>query len=181
VRQDYLFLIEYARLLALAAARSPELDTMSRFAGLLNETLSTEMNLHRAYAAEFGISKAELEHEAAAPTTRAYTDFLVRVAVTGDYAELLAALLPCMWGFSDVGQRLAKLKPPADERYARWIAIYSSAEFADLAHWCRELLDEVAAALPERAWQNLEEVFLTSSRYEFQFWEMAWKLEQWPV
>ena len=29
LRQDYVFLIEYARLLALAAARSPELETMT--------------------------------------------------------------------------------------------------------------------------------------------------------
>ena len=181
VRQDYLFLIEYARLLALATARSPELGTMSRFAHLLNETLSTEMGLHRAYAAEFGISEAELEEETAAPTTRAYTDFLVRVAATGDYAELLAALLPCMWAFSDIGQRLAELKPPADERYQKWVAMYSSAEFAGLAQWCREVLDEAAAGLPERVLQKLEGIFLTSSRYEYQFWEMAWKLERWPV
>ena len=30
LRQDYVFLIEYARLLALAAARSPHLETMIR-------------------------------------------------------------------------------------------------------------------------------------------------------
>ena len=59
--------------------------------------------------------------------------------------------------------------------------MYSSAEFAELAQWCRKLLDEVAAGLPERVLQKLEDIFLTSSRYEFQFWEMAWKLERWPV
>lgn len=181
VRQDYVFLIEYARLLGLACARSPHLNTMSRFAHLLNETLNTEMGLHRAYAAEFGISLADLERETAAPTTRAYTDFLLRVAATGDYAELVAALLPCMWGFSDIGQRLAKLDPPADERCRKWIAMYSSAEFAELAHWCRDLLDEVTAGSPERVLQKLQEVFLTSSRYELQFWGMAWKLERWRV
>ena len=51
VRQDYLFLIEYARLLALAAARSPDLETMMRFAELVSATLQTEMSLHRSYAA----------------------------------------------------------------------------------------------------------------------------------
>ncbi|MGH3885234.1 MAG: hypothetical protein ACRDSZ_01485, partial [Pseudonocardiaceae bacterium] len=39
IRQDYLFLIEYSRLLALAAARAPDLDTMRRFADLVHETL----------------------------------------------------------------------------------------------------------------------------------------------
>ena len=112
LRQDYVFLIEYARLLALATARSPDLETMTRFATLLKETVETEMNLHRAYAAEFGISHEQLEREPTAPTTRGYTDFLLRVAATGDFAELVAALLPCMWAFSEIGRRLAMQPAP---------------------------------------------------------------------
>jgi thiaminase/transcriptional activator TenA len=181
LRQDYVFLIEYARLLGLAAARSPDLGTMTRFAGLLEETLETEMSLHRAYANEFGISREELEQEPPAPTTRAYTNFLLRIAATGDFAELAAALLPCMWSFSEIGQRLALQPAPDDKRYAQWIAMYSSKEFAELAGWCRDLLDNLAAGLPERELKKLEEAFLTSSRYEWQFWEMAWKMERWPV
>jgi thiaminase (transcriptional activator TenA) len=26
----------------------------------------------------------------------------------------------------------------------------------------------------------MRDVFLTSSRYELSFWEMAWKMETWP-
>jgi thiaminase/transcriptional activator TenA len=179
LRQDYVFLIEYARLLGLAAARSPDVETMTRFAALLNETLETEMSLHRAYADEFGISRQELEREQPAPTTRAYADFLLRVAATGDFSELAAALLPCMWSFSEIGQRLAMEPAPEDKRYARWITMYSSKEFAELAEWCRDLLDNLAAGLPERELKKLEEAFVTSSRYEWQFWEMAWKMDQW--
>jgi thiaminase/transcriptional activator TenA len=181
LRQDYVFLIEYARLLGLAVARSPDLNTMAKLAALLQETVHTEMSLHRAYAAEFGISNADLEGQAPAPTARAYTDFLLRQAATGDYAELVAALLPCMWAFSEIGLRLAKLPAPPDPRYRKWIAMYSSAEFAELACWCRELMDQVASGLPEPQLRKLEQIFLTSSRYEFQFWEMSWKQEQWPV
>ena len=181
LRQDYVFLIEYARLLAQAAARSPDLETMTRFATLLKETVEIEMNLHRAYAIEFGISREELEQELPAPATRGYSDFLLRVAATGDFAELAAALLPCMWAFSEIGRRLATQPTPGDQRYARWIAMYSSREFADLAQWCRDLLDSLAAGLPERDLRKLEAAFLTSSRYEWQFWEMAWKIERWPI
>jgi len=70
LRQDYVFLIEYARLLALAAARSPDLETIIRFASFLKETVETEMSLHRSYAAEFGISREELQGEIPAPVTR---------------------------------------------------------------------------------------------------------------
>jgi thiaminase/transcriptional activator TenA len=179
VRQDYLFLIDYARLLALAVARVPDLDSMRRFADLVHSTLNVEMNLHRSYAAEFGISTAELEAEEKAPTTRGYTDFLLRVAALDEFSGLIAALLPCMWGFSDLGQRLAQGSGPADERYAKWIEMYSSEEFAELAVWCRALVDRVAAGLPEDTLRRMEDAFLTSSRYELLFWEMAWRQERW--
>jgi hypothetical protein len=43
VRQDYLFLIEYGRLLALACARAPRLELLERFAELAQSTLRTEI------------------------------------------------------------------------------------------------------------------------------------------
>ena len=75
VRQDYLYLIDYARVIALAAARSPSLETMGWFARLLDGTLNVEMDLHRGYCAEFGITNEELEATPIAPTTMAYTRF----------------------------------------------------------------------------------------------------------
>ena len=177
VRQDYVFLIEYARLLALGCARAPRLAQMERLAALAREVLETEMELHRAYAAEWGIARAELEAERPAATTRAYTDFLLRTAAIGDFGELVAALLPCMWGYSWLGRRLAEAEPPADERLARWIETYASDDFAQLAAWCRDVVDEVAADVAGETRARMREAFLTSSRYELAFWEMAWRLE----
>jgi thiaminase/transcriptional activator TenA len=181
VRQDYLFLIEYCRLFALAAARAPDLETLTRFADLLVATARTEMDLHRAYAAELGISRAELEREPMAPTTRAYTDFLVRVAATGDFTELAAALLPCMWGFAEIGQALKARGLPAEPRYAKWIEMYADPEFAALARWCRDLVDRLGAEAGEAGRRRMTEAFVTSSRYELAFWEMSWRREAWPV
>lgn len=181
VRQDYRFLVEYCRLFGLAAARAPDLDTLQRFADLLQATARTEMDLHRAYAAELGIPAADLEREPMAPTTRAYTDFLLRVAATGDFAELAAALLPCMWGFAEIGQALAARGLPADPRYAKWIRMYADPEFGALAEWCRGLVDRLGAEADAAVRARMAEAFLTSSRYEYLFWDMAWRLEAWPV
>jgi thiaminase/transcriptional activator TenA len=181
VRQDYLFLIEYCRLFGLAAARAPDLETIGRFADLLQATARTEMDLHRAYAREFGISEADLEWEVMGPTTRAYTDFLLRVAATGDFAELAAALLPCMWGFSEVGQRLAAGGLPSEPRYAKWVEMYADPEFAALAEWCRGLVDRLGDGASAEQRRRMEEAFVTSSRYEWAFWEASYKLESWPV
>ena len=177
VRQDYLFLIEYGRLLALACARAPRLEVQERFADLAQATLRTEMDLHRAYAAEWGIAREELEAERPAPATRAYTDFLLRTATLGDFAELVAALLPCMWGYSEVGRTLAGRGRPANELYARWIDMYAGDEFAELAGWCREICDAAAADVGGAGRERMREAFLASSRHELALWEMAWRME----
>ena len=103
VRQDYLFLIDYGRLLALGAARAPRLEWMRRFAALAQAVLETEMDLHRRFAARWGVTVDQLESERPAPATAAYCDFLLRTAALGDFAELVAALLPCMWSYADIG------------------------------------------------------------------------------
>jgi thiaminase/transcriptional activator TenA len=181
VKQDYVYLVEYNRVFALGAAKAPDLERMETFAELLHETLHTEMDLHRSYAAEFGISEAELEATDPAPTTRGYTDFLVRVAALGTFGDLVAALLPCMWGFNETAERLAADSLPDEERYAEWIRTYTSDEFADLADWCRALLDEVAAGAPERTRERYRDLFHTSARYEYRFWDAAYRDEGWGV
>jgi thiaminase/transcriptional activator TenA len=133
VRQDYLYLKEYARLFAWAVAKADRLESMGWYASVLHLTLNTEMGLHRAYAERFGIPAQELEAEPMWPTNRAYTDFLIRTAADGDLADLVAALLPCAWGYVYVAQHLAKGRTPEDPRYADWIAQYVSEEFGGLA------------------------------------------------
>ena len=120
---------------------------MRRFAGLAQETLAAEMELHLAFAAEWEIALEELETAAIAPTTRAYTDFLLRTAALGDYSELLAALLPCAWGCSWLGLELATEEHT--ERYARRIDLYASREFTELADWLRDVTDEIVPGAGE--------------------------------
>ena len=170
VRQDYLFLIDYGRLLALGAARAPRLAWTRRFAGLAEAVLETEMDLHRELASRWGISVVELEAEPAAPATTAYCDFLLRTAALGDFPELVAALLPCMWGYAEIGERLAAAGPPAHEGYAEWIAMYASAEFGELASWCRALTDELADGAGRDARVRMHAAFQRSSELELGFW-----------
>ena len=179
LRQDYLFLIEYGRVLGLAAARAEDLETMGRFADLLQATLRVEMDLHRRYAAKFGLTPEDLEAATPAPTMRAYTDFLVRVAFEGPLVALVAALLPCAWGYAEVARRLSTREtPPADDRYQEWIRMYTSPEFVAYADWPRDLLDHLSDALSGADQKRLTEIFLASSEYEYRFWDMAYMMEE---
>jgi thiaminase/transcriptional activator TenA len=65
--QDYLFLLDYVRLFALAAARAPDSDTLGRLVDLAHSTFHEELSLHRAYAAEFGLAEADLDRAEKSP------------------------------------------------------------------------------------------------------------------
>ena len=179
VVQDYRYLEEFARIFAWAAARADRLEAMSWYASMLDLTLNTEMQLHRDYAARFGIGEDELASAPMWPTTRAYTDFLVRTAADGDMARLLAALLPCAWGYAWVAERLAAGEPPEDDRYADWIEQYTSEDFRDAARWLKKETNRAARGRTERERERLVEIFVLSSRYEWQFWQMCWEGEGW--
>jgi thiaminase/transcriptional activator TenA len=179
VLQDYRYLKEFARVFAWAAAKATRLESMSWYAAVLNLTLNTEMALHREYAARFGLTPADLEKEPMWPTTRAYTDFLVRTAADGDMLDLLAALLPCAWGYVCLAQRLAQARPPEDQRYVDWINQYASEEFAEAADWLRRELDALGVGVTPEKRDHVTDIFLISSRYEWLFWEMCWEGEAW--
>ena len=180
--QDYVFLIEYSRVLALAVAKADDLGTMARFAELLHETLNTEMDLHRGFAAKFGISPEELENTQAAPGTRAYTQHLLTTAYGGDLADISAAILPCMWDYSDIGQTLAAQGVPSPQPlYDEWIQMYASPEFGALAAWLRDLLDRLGNGAGTSRQARLSRLFADSCRYEYLFWDMAYRQESWPL
>ncbi|WP_435361625.1 thiaminase II [Haloarchaeobius sp. DFWS5] len=181
VKQDYVYLVEYSRLFALGAAKAPALDQLGTFAKLLDSTVNEEMALHRSYAAEFGISPDELGATEPSPTTRAYTDFLLRTAALGTFGGLVAALLPCMWGFNETGKRLAAQGKPDHEQYAEWVEMYAGDEFSELTKWCKDLMDEVAGDANEAERARYRDLFETSAQYEYLFWEAAWTEEEWPL
>jgi len=164
IRQDYLFLIDYGRLLSLGAARAPRLSWTRRFAGLAQAVLETEMELHRAFAARWGVT--DLESGRAHTATAAYCDFLLRTASLGDFAELAAAVLPCMWSYAEIGATLSSAA--TSERYREWIETYASPEFAELAGWARSVVDEVDGDA-----DRMRAAFETSCAHEVAFWAAA--------
>lgn len=182
IRQDYVFLVEYSRVLALATAKGSDLATMEKFAALLHATLHTEMALHRSYAEKFGISRADLEQTNPAPTAVAYTRHLLGVAALGSLGEIVASLLPCQWGYCEIGSTLVEQgEPPHQPLYGEWIRTYASPEFATLAQWIRTLVDSLGESAGALERVRMEEYFLLSSRYEHAFWDMSWRMEEWPV
>lgn len=179
--QDYLFLVDYADVLALAATKAHDLATKGKFAELLHATLNTEMTLHRGFATKFGVTAEAMERAERAPTAQAYTRHLLHVAHTGTLAEICAALLPCQWGYAEIARRLAAGGTPAEPLYGEWIRLYTSPEYVGLARWLRDLFDGLTTESSREDRARMAAHHHASSRYEYLFWEMAWTGECWPV
>jgi thiaminase/transcriptional activator TenA len=180
LKQDYIYLIEFSRVFALASAKAQSLLDMGYFAALLHATLNTEMELHRKTCGEFGISASELEKTEPALITLAYTNLLVKTCYEGTLPDILAVLLPCAAGYVEIGQHLKAKGLPTDPHYRNWIETYSSLEFAEFAEWLKSRLDKQTDGGTAEQQEHWYRLYLASSRFEYLFFDMSWKKEIWP-
>jgi thiaminase/transcriptional activator TenA len=180
VIQDARYLVDYARALAVVGAKAPDEQSVAMFAGHARGAIEVERSLHAGLFAEMGITAEEVRATPAMPTTLAYTSYLLRACHQGSFAEGLAAVLPCYWIYAEVGTALLS-RSSADPLYARWIATYGGEEFGRIVADVLALVDRVGetASPAERA--AMRERVVTTSRYEWMFWDAGWRREAWPV
>jgi thiaminase/transcriptional activator TenA len=160
LEQDYLFLLDYVRVFSRLAWQAPAAH-LGDLVDLAYSTFHDELTLHRSLAAEFG---ADLDGPRKGPACAAYTSFLLDAAES--YGEGLAALYPCMWGYSTLGAILAQ-NPPEEPRLRRWVDTYADPGFTALTRRCAQMIDE-ASPDPARA----EAAFLEGMHHELAFWDV---------
>lgn len=182
MRQDYVYLVEYSRIFAIGAAKANDLNTMTQFANLLHGTMNYEMDLHRKYAAKFGITNEELEATEPGATMTAYTSYMLNKAQLGGVENATAAVLACAWSYNFIGKELAKISGAKDhEFYGNWVRMYASPEFTKIADDCIALIDRLTENKPESELKELEDIVVKTSYFEYMFWDMAENKEMWPV
>jgi thiaminase/transcriptional activator TenA len=180
IRQDYLYLFDFARVLCVGGSKAEDLDTLEMFAKHAANTVAVERAMHSAFAQRLGLSLEDLSKSERTPSTQAYTRHLLAVVREGTLAETVAAVLPCYWIYWEVGQHLSQYRP-SEPIYREWISAYGSEKFADLVGQQLSLVDRLGARAPDHERARMTEHFLLSSRYEYLFWDAAYRLASWPV
>jgi thiaminase (transcriptional activator TenA) len=181
LEQDYVYLIDFSRVIALAVAKAETLEEMRRFSRLLEATLAQEMELHRRACASFGMDLARLERTEPGLVTAAYTSGLLRVCYEGRASDILAALLPCAAGYVEIAGRLRERGLPSKAHYRDWIETYISPEMIALAEWLARRMDDSAresAAADRQRWLGL---YRTSARLELLMFDTSWEKSPWPA
>lgn len=175
VQQDHYFVVQTRRLWAYAAARAPEQEiaqTLLQAAA----SLEPELQLFRDYAQARGLSLDVIP----APVCQGYSSFAMRVAAFGDFLELFSVIYGAEKAYFDTWSAVKQQTSP-ESAYARWISNWTSPAFADFVAWLGKTLDRLAAGQPEPALARARNVFLTTARFEYLFWEMAYRQESWPI
>ncbi|ABA04122.1 TENA/THI-4 protein [Nitrobacter winogradskyi Nb-255] len=173
--QDYLFLIQFARVYALATYKSRTLaDMKAAQAGLA--AIFDEMDLHVRLCDRWGLSPEDIEAAPEHQATIAYTRFVLDCGAAGDLLDLHVALAPCVIGYAEIGRNLAPngIDALGDHPYREWIAEYAGDAYQAVAANARHHLDDLAArAMTERRFDELATLFGKASRLEADFWQMG--------
>jgi thiaminase/transcriptional activator TenA len=178
VEQDYRYLHDYARTFAVLGTKARDEATMARCFGVAESVIGTEMDLHREFAAEYGLTPGDLAGVEKVPTCVAYTNYLLRTARERPLAVGAAAIYPCGQGYLDIAEHMAELAD-GEHRYTPFIEKYTSDEFRESVAWMRELVDSCAETNPSLH-DEMETAFRRCARLEHAFWEMAYTEESWP-
>ena len=181
ILQDYVYLLDFAQVLCQGGAKAPNLEILELFCRHALGAVEVERSFHASFGKTLGLSRKQLDAVPKGPRTQSYIDHLQSVARGGTLGELVAAVLPCYWIYGETGKRLYKDRPAKPKIYREWIETYASDAFWQPVREQISLMDRLGAAAGGAEKKRMVDLFMLSSRYEYLFWDQAYRLESWPV
>jgi thiaminase/transcriptional activator TenA len=141
---------------------------------MAHDEATTELESYKRTLASVGLSMDAALKTEPAPTNVAYMNFILTTAYTKSPVEGLTAILPCFWSYADIAEtNKALLEDNKNEVYKAWASVYLERSTRDLVEELRCVVD----SLDDH--ESASRIFMTASRYECMFWDMAYKQEGW--
>lgn len=174
--QDYIYLLDYARVFALGVVTSKEERYMRKFSQFEYGILNTEMSVHKHYCKELGITEDEIINSKASLANISYTNYMLWVGQNQGAIELLTTILACSWSYELIGKELASRYDLSKNPYSKWVEGYASKEYEELSLDIINMLDQMGENCSDELFENLKEIFVNCSRYEYLFWDMSYEM-----
>lgn len=178
LKQDYVFLIHFARAFGLAAFKSKTVAELKQAKDSLSGIVDIELGLHIQYCKSWGISESELFATVESTANMAYTRYVLERGMAGDLLDLNVALAPCIVGYAHVANWLSKQSFLIEENnpYLDWINMYASQDYQSVANAHAAALDNTnLASIDRKRLTELSNSFGAATRLEIDFWEMGLK------
>lgn len=174
LKQDYVFLIHFARAFGLAAFKSRTLGEIKQAADMLSGIINVELDLHISYCKQWGIDVASLESTVESTANMAYTRFVLERGLAGDLVDLNVALAPCIIGYAVSARWLQDQDFLVKESnpYAEWIEMYASDDYQSLAMAHQGAINDIPWPDEQRL-NDIQKTFTSAVRLEIDFWQMG--------
>jgi len=182
IKQDYQYLVDFARCIGLAASKAEDVEEMRIWAEMMEGCLNYEIEMLESLSMILELPPNEISQTPKAPTNEAYTNHILKIAYEGSMSENVAALLPCMWTYLDVGDILADIGGyKSHPIYKDWCEAYTVPDYIDLVKIYQNLVNRSAEGAGKTEKNRMRHHFSLSMRYEYMFWDMAYNMENWVI
>lgn len=177
IAQDSSYLEHFGRALALAGAKAADIKDALAFMRFAENAIVVENALHESYFQQFGVQeKGKIE-----PACHHYIHYLKSTVAFENTEVGMASLLPCFWIYKAVGDYIYQHARTESNPYQQWIDTYAGEDFGVAVQQAISICDKAAAQATETNRDKMTEAFITASRLEYDFWEGAYLLRQWPA
>ena len=174
--QDYLYLEGFARTVAMALAKAPDSETLEE---LSHRVLTpVERPLHHKLLAEAEVTLTSIYEAGPSPTNTAYVNHMIKTASLYGLGPTAAALLPCPWTYHLLKDEVGASDHPL---YSQWTEFYVAGFLENSVAAWRKFVDQAALTAGPGELNDMRRAFITSSQYEYMFWEAALSRESWPI
>ena len=168
--QDYIFLQQFLKILALSVYKSNSLEEINRSVNFI-KGIDHEIKLHVNYCKKWKIPLRSLSNIKVQRANSAYTDHVLSVGKNGNNLDIFSSLSPCIIGYGEIGFKLSKIKNWEKSKYSSWIKMYSSKEYQQVAKDNIDYLDILFKSSKNKNFNKLKSNFKKSTILERNFWE----------
>ena len=168
--QDYIFLQQFLKILALSVYKSKSFEEINRSVNFI-KGIDHEIKLHISYCKKWKIPLRSLAKIKVESANSAYTDHVLSVGKNGNNLDIFSSLSPCIIGYGEIGFKLSKIKNWKKSKYSSWIKMYSSKEYQQVAKDNIDYLDILFKNNKNKNLSKLKSNFKKSTILERNFWE----------
>ena len=175
--QDHKYLMEYAKVFTMGMVKSTNEADMRLYAAFIQDTINTENAVHQHFLKEFGVTQELIDETPMCLNNESYTNYMMSIALKGGPAEIAVAVLACFWSYKCMGDYFKTVPGAFDHPfYGHWCRTYVSDLFVNGNQTVLDMVDRLSEGYSEEQIKNLETILINCSKYEHQFWDMAYTM-----
>ena len=170
IAQDEVYIGNYGRQMFQLADMMPDPEQREFFRMFAQSGIDGEKAMHQLLIDRFGIDT----EVTASAVTSTYNNHTQAAIDSGSKEIALAAMLPCMWIYNEVGLYIRSIASLEDNPYKEWVLEYGNEEFTEGVNAVLALVDGWAAAADDATRARMTRAYLEAALFEYAFWDYGY-------